>query len=83
MNDFDILKEIGGVFLLLIGFSIVVAVLFYLLASVFFAIRFVVGVLKDASKDESSEEVGSKKQTPTIAEMNPKLPTPPLDLWKN
>ena len=24
-----------------------------------------------------------KKQTPTIAEMNPKLPTPPPDLWKN
>ena len=79
MNDFDILKGIGGIFLLLIGFSIVVAVLFYLLASFFFAIRFVVGVLKD----ESSEEVGSKETTPTIAEMNPKFPTPPPDLWKN
>ncbi len=38
---------------------------------------------KDESKDESSEEVGGKETTPTIAEMNPKLPTPPPDLWKN
>lgn len=62
MNTFDILKRIGGIFLLLIGFSIVVFVSIYLLASVVFAIRFVVGVLKDESKDESSEEVGIKKQ---------------------
>ena len=30
-----------------------------------------------------ADEVGSKETTPTIAEMNPKLPTPPPDLWKN
>lgn len=34
-------------------------------------------------KDESCEEVGIKKTTPTIAEMNPKLLPPPPDSWKN
>ena len=62
--------------------------LFFVLVAVGYAfwhcIKFLLVFLhfKD-KKDESSEEVGIKKTTPTIAEMNPKLPPPPPDLWKN